>query len=91
MEGVGTVHIGILLHMDVHSIDKQTRMLSVGTTRDSVRMPESVILHAGREKRPYTTFSFLVVRVMMRKMAYRKAIMTPVGGHNSFILARLQL
>ena len=42
-------------------------------------------------KRPCTTFSFLVVRVITQKMAYRKAYATSVWGHNSLILARTQL
>ena len=49
MAGVGTIRIGGPLHVDVHLTDKQTRMLSVGATHDSVRMPESAVLHARRE------------------------------------------
>ena len=41
MEGVGAIRIGGPLHVDVHLIYKQISTLSVGTTRDSVRMPES--------------------------------------------------
>ena len=49
IEEVGTVHVGGPLHVDVHVTEKQTRTMSVGTTRNSMRMPESVVHHAWRE------------------------------------------
>ena len=42
-------------------------------------------------KRPYTTFSYLLVRVNIHKMAYRKATAMRIFGHNSQILACMQL
>ena len=47
MEGVGTVHISDPLQVDVHLTDKQTRTMSIGTMRNSVRMPESTV-HQGQ-------------------------------------------
>ena len=42
-------------------------------------------------KRPYMTFSFRVVCVIMHKMACRKATTTCVWGHNPLILACMLL
>ena len=43
--GAGTVHVGGLLHADIHLTDRQTVTVSVGITHGLGRMPESPVHH----------------------------------------------